>query len=339
MAIQKSYNLSPSSGIAIDASQPILLSWQNSGDLQTEYSISVHDNSTGTIVYSFPRTVSYTTSHTIPASTLLNGKEFKWQVTVWNQSGQSATSDFVIFQTSSKPVLTLTPIGTVASSTYTFDCIYSQAQAVAIRSWICYLYDSTQKEIANSGIQTSTTISHQFTNLESNKTYYIEFQATSNKGITSSTGKVSFNVLYTKPNTSIYLTASNIENAGIELSWFVINILGRIEGTGIYVNNEKLDVTNGKAIFDSGVSIENSFTLKMWLENPEPRVDLLVLKSVNGTIRLQYDPVETRFIVYKKIDGITYEQQWWSESVNSNKYFVCLQQINNGMNIRAENWA
>lgn len=338
MSIQKPYSLVPSNGLTLDGNEPIAFSWTNSGDIQYSFKLYVYDNDTGTLVYSVPKTTTFTTKFTLPPSTLTNGKEYKWNVTVYNQTDQSATSDFALFQTSSRPVVTITSFGTIGAISYTFNASYSQTESSAIRTWIAYLYNENKNLLSDSGLQTTSTLSYQVTNLESGMDYYIEFQATSNKNLTGTTGLIPVSVQYQKQNLDLNLTARNVENAGIELSWFVVSIVGRIEGTGIFVDSEKLDVTDGKCIFDEGVSISSDFTLKMWIENVKPRIDLLELNSSSGVIRIQYDPVEQRFIVYKKIDGVSIISKWQSNIVNSGRYYLCIQQINNSMNVYAEEW-
>src|SRR5690606_24082293 len=44
-------------------------------------------------------------------------------------------------------------------------------------------------------------------------------------------------------------------------------IVGKSDSS-IFINNEKLDVTNGKKVyFDEGFNINNNFTLKLWIES------------------------------------------------------------------------
>jgi hypothetical protein len=95
--------------------------------------------------------------------------------------------------------------------------------------------------------------------------YYIEFFATSSLGLTGTSGKVSFTTSFAQPNLSSNIVATNVDNAGINLSWYVNQITGTSTST-TYINNEKLDVTSGNVTFDKGFTIDQDFTLKLWID-------------------------------------------------------------------------
>ena len=338
MAIQKPYNLSLS-GQTIDGNEINVLSWKVSGSISVAFSISVLKNSDNSLVWSLPKTSSYATQYSIPAGSIPNGNEYKLSVTVWDDTGASAVSDYIIFQTSSRPTVVVNTIGTVSSPSYTFSAVYTQNELIPIRSWIAYLYDLNGNKLLDSGIQTSSTLSWLVNNLQSEKSYYVEFQVTSNKGLTGSSGKILFNVLYTAPQVNVSLTAENVENAGIKLSMYVIQIIGIAEPSPpIYLNNTKIDLTaNGSRMyFQNGFSLEKDFTLKLWIENPANREKLLVLNGINGTIWLEYHIIDNKFYLYKQIENSSIIVTYESKPVISNNYFVCIQQIGDNMTLIAE---
>lgn len=133
-------------------------------------------------------------------------------------------------------------------------------------SWIAYLYNDENVLLNNSGIQTTSTISYVFGNLQSGDSYYIEITATSNNTLIGTTGKVSFNVIYAQPTIQSDLTAENSNECGIKLQWNVTQIIGQSENTS-YILDEKIDATSGRVWFDSGFSIAGDFTYEMWLES------------------------------------------------------------------------
>lgn len=305
--------------------------------MSVAFGIEIVSNVDNSIVFQLTKTVSYATSYDLPSGSILNGQEYKVRITIWNSSDQSISSDYEIFQTSSRPVVTLNSIGTVGYPSYNFTATYTQAESVAIRSHIFYLYNSSQTLIAQSGILTSTNLEYLFSNLKSESDYYIEVQVISSKGLTGTTGKVSFSVLYTQPQYNVGLTASNVENAGIKLSWKVIQIIGQSNCADLtYIDNEKIDLTNGCVVtFDDGFSLSKNFTIKVWLEKPAHKKELLYLKGDNGNLKLQYHYDDERFHLLKEIDSsiVTF---WSSEPISSDKYFVGIQQIDQDINIYAE---
>ena len=337
MAIQKPYSINLA-GITIAAEESNLVSWKVSGSISTSFAINIYNNSDNTLAWSLPQTTSYANQYNLPANALTNGIEYKIAITVWNDTGASATSDMVIFQTSARPIVTINSLTTVTSPNYTFAATYSQTESVAIRYWVAYLFDSNMNKIVDSGIQTSSVLEYLINNLQSEKSYYIEFQATSNKGLIGTSGKILFDVLYTQPSVNVTLKAENIDNAGIKLSWDVVQIIGTSSPSPpTFIDNEKVDLTvDGSYVnFDEGFSIDRNFTLKVWIENPKSKVNLISIKGENGEIYLQYHWLDNKFHLYKKLNnGLT--TSWASNSVKGSSFFVYIQQINDLMNIGAE---
>lgn len=335
MALQKPYSLSLN-GKTIDAKEENEFSWQVSGDISTAFEIKFFRNSNGALAWSLPKTTSYSTKYTIPSNSLINGVEYKAQVTIYNQANQSVTSDFVVFQTSSRPTITLIPPGTINSSSFQFQASYSQAENVPMRSWIAYLYNEEQTLIGQSPIQISTIMEYLVSNLKSETDYFIEFQATSTKGLTASTRKIKFSVLYTTPSINISLKAENRHDvAGIQLSWNVIQIIFKSEKKPLsYISNEKIDLRNNRIYADEGFSLDKNGTINIWLEKPVNEADLVRLKGANGELILQYWTRDNKFHLFKIMKG--FKSHWASFPVSGSKFFVCIQQINDNCNIYAE---
>lgn len=224
------------------------------------------NNATSAVVYNLPKTTSYLSSHTLPTNTLVNNNQYKISVQVWETGDASnALSDYEVFQTSSRPKITISTTGIVSSPSNIFSAQYSQAESVPMKSWIAYLYNNSMNIISQSNTQISTPLVYTVDNLINRETYYIEFQAVSNKGLTGTTGKIPFDVLYATPNLDTNLTIRNVDNAGMELSWDVVQIIGKSDNP-IYLNGEKLDARANKVSFNQGYSITNDFTLKAWVE-------------------------------------------------------------------------
>lgn len=333
MSLQKPYSISIK-GQSLPADELIKLTWQTSGDLSVAYQVKVYKNSDNSLVYDSTKLTSFAKTHSIPANSLTNGIEYKVTITIWNSLNASIISDAEIFQCSSRPTVTISAIGTINSPSYNFTCTYSQAESVAIRSWIVFLYDENGTKLFQSDIQTTTTIAYLFSTLKSNTTYKIEFQVTSNKGLVATTGQISFDVSYTVPNISINLSAENVDNAGIQLTWKTIQIIGATVSAPIYINGEKLDVRSDVFSFSDGFSVDGNFTLKLWLEDITPNIDLVVLKGQNGIITLQYWSDDNMFHLYKDVYG--YRSHNVSSELIGTKFYIYIQQINGDMNIEGE---
>lgn len=333
--LQKPFNISVR-GQTLDSSSPILVTWQVTGDLSAAYQVRIYKNSDNSLVYDSTKITSFATSHTIPSSSIPNGQEYKIQITIWNQANESISSDNEIFQTSSRPVITMSTIPLITSPSYSFTANYTQAELIASRSWIVYLYNEDKIKIAESNISTSPVISYIFTELQSNTDYYIEFQVTSAKGLTGTTGLVSFAVSYTQPDIKINLTAENTDDAGIKIAWKTIQVIGKTESPPIYLDNDFIDLKNDKFYLDesSEFTIDQDFTIKMWMKDMSPNVDLLVLRNSYGEINLQYWEEDLRFHLFKDMYG--YKSHYVSSQVQGFSFFCCVQQVNSEMNIFAE---
>lgn len=340
MSIQKPYNVSIS-GTIIDANEDNFISWSVSGAIQYAKSLTIKDNIDNTVVFTIDKTPSFLQNFTVPANTLTNNKQYKIQVTVWDEADNSATSDSYIFETSARPTVSGNIPTTITAQKYVFEFLYNQVDSISMRSWIIYIYNSNKELIGNSGIQLAPSISYEVDGLQSEESYYVECQVTSNKGLVGTTGLISFNVLYTQPRVNVQLVAENYGSCGIRLNWKVIQIIGTAENPSppIYINGDKVDLTgeDSKIYFDEGFSVDKDFTLKIWLENPNWFKDLLIIKGQNGQIRLRYNPYYQFFELYKELISISFEERYVSEVVTSNNYFVCIQQVGSNLVIHAEN--
>lgn len=339
--IQKPYNLHPTGGIAIDSKEANNMSWSVSGDIQVAYEIKIFNNTNNALVWSLPKTPTYANNFSLPAQTLTNGREYKWQVTIYNDSGKSIASDFQIFQTSTRPVVLIDQLGTISSPSYLFTAKYQQPENISLRSWHALLYNEKMALIGQTGIQTGSELQYRYNDLKSESDYYIEFHVTSIKGLTGSSGKIKFQVLYTQPKINVSLSAENVsEIAGIQLSWNATQIIGSVDTSPpIYINNEKIDLLNNRVIFSKGFSLERNFTIKIWLERPKNKQDLLILKGKNSLIKLQYHLVDNKFHLYKIMNNGGLVTTWISQAVTGSKFFIVIQQINQDFNLLAQSYS
>lgn len=289
MSIQRPYNLNIA-GQCFDAKEDIEVTWQVTGAIQRKFAIEIKDNFNDNTVFTLPQTNGYTSKYTIPADTLINGKEYKIYITVWDEYNNSAISSGDIFQCYSRPVVTLIPIvgdGVVRSQNYTFEASYSQTENIPIRYWNAYLYDSQQRLISESGLQTALPLQFVYERFESEKSYYIEFQATSNKGLIGTTGKILFDVEFARPAINGELKAEQYNYGGIKLSWRVAQIIGKTDCLSPkYIDNEKIDLKHCKAWFDEGFGVDKNFTIYLWIEEPLDSNE----RDIEGIVVSRFDP-------------------------------------------------
>lgn len=367
MAILKPANISPNN-IALDAKNSITISWQNLGDRQYYYQIQIYNNSTGVLVYDTTKLSSFNTFHLIPANTLTNGIIYKYQITVWNQLNEFATSDWIIFKCSSTPTCSITNLGSeVLNSSYMFQGSYFQAENVPIKSWRFILYDIYGSIISMSDETFNSTIEYQFIGLKADTDYQIELQVKSQDNLLGTTGKIQFHVRYEVPATALTLTAENLSDlAAIRLSWKAIQIIGKvISGSITFINGEKIDLTSGIIAFQDGMPNFKNFNLKLWLQWQNLKnnytiiqvdtclgqvpytvkdnvTEILRLKSPIGDIFVSWEYLDEtgingRFILINDFYDVNYKI--YSETISpivGNNIFLGIDFINNLCNIHTE---
>lgn len=267
--ILKPSNTSPNN-ISLDATNPITISWVNTGDRHVKYQIIIKKNSDDTLAHDSGEVSTYNAFYTVPSDTLDNGIQYKYQIKLWNINNDTITSDWILLKTSSTPIVSFTNIiedGIVYNNTYLFQAEYSQAESVPIQSWQMIIYDNNEAIISTTSETFDSTIEYQFSGLNNNSVYYIECQVKSQDNLLNSTGKIKFNVQYEVPDIYIQLKANNLANQGaVQLQWNCLQIIGESENTS-FIDEEKLDTKNGKVWFDNGFNIDGNFTLKLWLES------------------------------------------------------------------------
>jgi hypothetical protein len=331
--IQKPYGINLKDQI-IDRNADYLLRWSTSGDVSTSFSINIYNLDDDSLVWSLPRTYSLALSYTLPANALSIGSKYKINITVWNSNEQSATSNFVTFSAMSKPVISVTPIETVANHSYLFTATYTQAEGIPLSYYVVNLYDSNQKLFKTSGIKTDGLLEQRFELLKNGTNYYIEFKVTAKQGLTVSSGLIPFTVTYENPSMYFQLSANPVtETASVKLDWKIMQVIGKTSIKPRYINGSMLDVRGGKLFFDEGFEIENDFTLKIWFQHLVKDVDVIYFQGLNGHIRVQYKS-DNRFHLYKQINGYNYHYS--SNEIDSDGVFLCLQQKNSRMDMYTE---
>lgn len=343
MAILRPSNVIPNN-ISLDSSEQITIQWQNLGDRQYHYQIKIYNNSTGTLAYDTNKISSNISAHVIPANILVNGILYKYQITVWNSLNEFATSDWIIFKCSSRPIANIINLSSnILSDSYLFQGSYSQDENVLIKSWQFILYDSYNTIVSMSPETFSDIIEYQFIGLKNDTDYQIELQVKSQDNLLGTTGKLPFHVQYDVPPTAINLQAEGVsDKAAIRLSWYVTQIIGEItSGTISYIGGEKIDLRNGAIAFRDRANWNGDFHLKFWLEwtGFEQGDEILRLKSDFGDIWIEwktYDGANV-FHVWKNIGGIIYHGT--SEEVLpivGDTVFISMNYINNLIDLHCE---
>jgi hypothetical protein len=157
----------------------------------------ITDSETYNVVYD--RTIStLKLSHTIPAETLVAGKQYLIQIQVFDIADNSSNlSEEVLFYCFTTPSWSLGTIDSpYRSASITLSPIYSQAEGETLKSYQYMLYDNSRILVNSSDVCYGEIVSHTFYGLENNTQYYVRCVAVTSHGMSLDTGYQLVNVVY-----------------------------------------------------------------------------------------------------------------------------------------------
>jgi hypothetical protein len=257
--------------VAIDATLPQLFTWTNNGSAQTDFILRIYKNVDSSLIYNSTKVTSPTSQFILPANSLANNNDYKYQLEVFSGS-TSVLSDFIFLKTYATPILNITVPSTITNRAYRFTGDYTQAQNIPYSRYKFILYDNNDIVLVDSGWKYDYTIAFEQDGFLSDQTYKIELITESQYQMVTSTGKRIFAVLYTQPDAASYLT-STAENdtGGIRLEWSpVVQITGASVGTYYFTEGKfgqgiQIDPSS-KIIFNK--TVPSDFTIHLWVKLP-----------------------------------------------------------------------
>lgn len=204
-----------------DAMDNAVFSWTYSdpdpSDLQSAYQLEIIDVGTGSTVYDTGKVESTTSSHTLPAETLINNKQYQWRVKTWDSSDvEGPYSDYLSFYTSLKPSVTITnpaDSSIVPTSNITVEWSFSDPESEGQSAYQVELLDNADTVIEDTGKVSSTSARSKTlsTTLQNNTTYKVRVTVWDAKDVASLSATHTFNVAYTPPTKP---TVSTTKGAG-----------------------------------------------------------------------------------------------------------------------------
>jgi hypothetical protein len=204
-----------------DATQSAVFSWTYSdpdpSDNQSAYQLQIIDAATGTTVYNTGKVASTTSSHTLPAGTLMNNKQYQWRVKTWDSSDtEGPYSSLATFYTSAKPTVTITsPVtdgSTVDTSILTVEWSMSDPESKGQSAYQVKITDNADVVLWDSGKVTdanarSRTLGYTLAN---NTSYKVKVTVWDADGVASTEMVRTFTTSFTPPATpTITLTGDS----------------------------------------------------------------------------------------------------------------------------------
>lgn len=267
------------------------------GDQVVGSSLYILNNATGTVVYTTTIT-SFKYEITVPANAagLVNGTYYRAYVETMDVNGNvSVASNSIQFFCYATPIWSFTNItqgSIVNNSNFIPEVSYNQAQSEPLASYRIVLYNSSQTEIASSGVQyVSTTtvpisVAYSFTGLSDNTAYYVKaFGQTINDTIIE-TDFIRFTVQYSTPAVfSRFFLSNNCKEGYITYTSNTALVEGKSNPENpIYIDDEKVDLRqDGSWVkWNDGFIVGGDFTVKAWLEQPNLNSNLITIQNLDG---------------------------------------------------------
>lgn len=213
----------------------------------------ITDNETGSIVYDSSQS-TMRLFHTLPANTLIAGKQYLVQIQVFDIDNNSSNlSDPVLFLCLTTPNFNFTNLvnGTVfKQANITLDLEYSQTEGEQLKNYQFIRYNASRVQLDSSEVMyNKDTLTYTFYGLENNSTYYLRAIGETQNGISLDTGYFEINVHLTVAPVNVAVQLENDYSNG------VIRVSLNIKDVQYILTGDK------DYIFENGMVTLNSTTL------------------------------------------------------------------------------
>lgn len=236
-------------------------SWQANGDItQVAYQLYIRRVSDNVQVYDSTKTTSSNENHTVPSGTLATGVLYKWIINSYYDGTNYKSSKWEIFKAISTPTVTISSTPSTQQS-YEFGFSYNHPNLISVKTYKVGLYQGStlideSDDIYPDSLITysSTPLTYTFEGMQSGQTYQVECVVTDQNDYQITSGKISFSINYTYPDTISGLAATiNNTNGSITLDWInIIQVLPVVTGSYEYLNDTWTVEHDIKSEFDSG---------------------------------------------------------------------------------------
>lgn len=266
-----------------------------------KYKVDIVLNSDSTSVYTQTVTLTSdnyvydgeTLSFTVPSSTLTNGVEYKWYITVYSPSDLTTgvVSDEILIITNEDPVITFTPPSTITERKYTFSFTYSQAEDVALSYFTFNLYGSDGSLIESSDSIYGGRTEYEFSGFLNDNTYSVEVVGETVNNVTFDSGREIFTVSYSGAN----ITTKPTVTQDSETSLVTVNIGDIVQNTGVangtysFINdfvrqgNKALRLESGSSVYWN-INIPTDFTGTVLVKKISGTGKIVELESIDGKL-------------------------------------------------------
>ena len=241
------------------------VSFSYTGNQSVKNRAIVTDNDTGIVVYD--RTIAtLLLSHTIPAETLIAGKQYLIQIQVFDASNNASNlSEPMLFYCFTTPELLWGEISEpYRSANIELLPVYYQEEGEILKYHQYKLYDGNNNLLSSSDVYYGNRIiAHTFYGLKNNTNYYIQCIGETAHGMSVDTGKKLLTVVYNTIPTNILFQLENHPCSGyISLITNMLIIGTELENDNYTFNPDgSVTLWNNSLTYEDGFSVEGDFAL------------------------------------------------------------------------------
>lgn len=250
-------------------------------------------------ISTFPHT------HTLPASTLTNGKKWAAQFQTFDvDDTASELSDKSYFQTLKTPLFYFYGLENgqiLQSAFYDAQIYYLQEDYEDIQSFKFYLYDGTKTLLSESEtMYDSTKIRYQYKGLDNHTVYYFRCHGMTVNGMEIDTGYIQIYTDYRRPGKYSIIYAENDPLHGYIKYHTNIVVIQYNGSKAFHFENGMIDLRgdNEGIYYDKGFVIDGDFTLKLRGMYLNQTATILELRNTKYSIIVSsylYEDGTTRF--------------------------------------------
>lgn len=228
--------------------------------------VIITDNSTSNIVYDKTQD-SMRLYVTIPANTLIAGKQYLAQVQIYDIDGNhSNLSDPVLFYCFTTPVLKFIDINdndVYRNASINLTLSYFQAQNEEIKDYQFALYSEERIiESLSDVIYSPSLFPYTFYGLKNNTKYFLRAYGETINGMKMDTGYIGINVQYDVIPANIAFQITNVYKSGyIQIETNILSVGYELENDNYKFEDGMLTLTDNSLTYNEGFEITDDFSL------------------------------------------------------------------------------
>lgn len=318
---------------AFDATQDYMFTFtvQTTGAQITANQLTIRRQTDNEIIYD-EKQETFKYEHVVNAGELTNGVYYSAQLIVFDADNNASPASIPIqFYCYTTPTLSFTnlPVNNIIlNASYNFAFSYNQAEGEPINSYVMNLYNNTGTLLSSSGINYAVdgtppyTGNYTFSGFENKTAYLIEVMATTINNTVISSGQISINVEYQRPDLFTLVEVSNNCNGGyITLTSNIVLIEGSSNPSPpVYINGQEIDLTgDGSWVrWTDGFNITGDMLTRLWFRNPNEYTQIVQFSNTDGQI------ITLNFMIgYENVNSSTeqaYVEMYVQSSIKS--YYI-----------------